>query len=52
LPPEAVQDGRIHIENINGLFLLKEGGSPAEYLAGLNWRLPVAGCGSTSPALT
>jgi hypothetical protein len=30
----AVQDGRIHIEKINGPFL-KEGGSSAEYGAGL-----------------
>jgi hypothetical protein len=28
---EAVQNGRIHIEKINGPFLYKEGGSPAEY---------------------
>jgi hypothetical protein len=27
---EAIQDGRIHIEKINGPFLFKEGGSPAE----------------------
>jgi hypothetical protein len=32
---EAVQDGRIHIEKINGPFLFKEGGSAAEYSAGL-----------------
>ena len=32
---EAVQDGRIHIEKINGPFLYKEGGSPAEYGAGI-----------------
>jgi hypothetical protein len=32
---EAVQDGRIHIEILNGPFLFKEGGSPAEYSAGL-----------------
>ena len=31
---EPVQDGRIHIEKINGPFL-KECGSPAEYKAGL-----------------
>jgi hypothetical protein len=30
-----VQDGRIHIEKINGPFLFKEKGSPAEYGAGL-----------------
>jgi hypothetical protein len=32
---EAVQDGRIHIELINGPFL-RAGGSPAEYGAGLD----------------
>jgi hypothetical protein len=32
---EAAQDGRIHIEKINGPFLYTEGGSPAEYSAGL-----------------
>ncbi|SIO65375.1 hypothetical protein SAMN05443247_10555 [Bradyrhizobium erythrophlei] len=32
---EPVQDGRIHIEKVNGPFLFKEGGSPAEYGAGL-----------------
>jgi hypothetical protein len=32
---EPVQDGRIHIEKLNGPFLFKEGGSPAEYQAGL-----------------
>jgi hypothetical protein len=32
---EAVQDGRIHIEKLNGPFLFKEGGTPAEYSAGL-----------------
>jgi hypothetical protein len=32
---EAVQDGRIHIEKINEPFLYTEGGSPAEYGAGL-----------------
>jgi hypothetical protein len=31
---EAIQDGRIHIEKINGPFL-QAGGSPAEYSAGL-----------------
>jgi len=30
-----VQDGRIHIEKINGPFLYLEGGSPAEYGAGM-----------------
>ena len=32
---EVVQDGRIYIEKLNGPFLFKEGGSPAEYGAGL-----------------
>jgi hypothetical protein len=32
---EAVQDGRIYIETINGQFLFKEGGTPEEYSAGL-----------------
>jgi len=40
---EAVQDGRIHIEKINGPFLFKEGGTPAEYgcRAGLRHRGPL-----------
>jgi len=33
---EAVQDGRIHIEKINAPFLYREGGTPAEYKAGLD----------------
>jgi hypothetical protein len=32
---EAVQDGLIFIETINGQFLLTEGGTPEEYSAGL-----------------
>jgi hypothetical protein len=32
---EPVQDGRIHIEKINGPFLYELKGSPAEYGAGL-----------------
>jgi hypothetical protein len=32
---EAVQDGRIYIETINGQFLFKECGTPEEYGAGL-----------------
>ena len=32
---EAVQDGRIHIEKINGPFLYRERGTPDEYKAGL-----------------
>jgi hypothetical protein len=33
---EPVKDARIHIKTINGAFLFKEGGTPDEYLAGLN----------------
>jgi hypothetical protein len=33
---EPVQDGRIHIEKINGPFLFREKGTPAEYKAGLD----------------
>jgi hypothetical protein len=32
---EAPQEGRIHIEKLNSSFLFKEGGTPAEYKAGL-----------------
>jgi hypothetical protein len=46
---EAVQDGRIHIEKINGPFL-HAGGSPAEYGQGSRLPLPVAGSGSMNPA--
>ena len=31
-----MQDGRIHIEKINGPFLFREKGTPAEYKAGLD----------------
>ena len=33
---EAVQDGRIYIEKINGAFLFQQRGSPAEYRAALH----------------
>lgn len=36
---DAVQDGRIHIEKINGPFLFKEGASPAEYSAALRYAI-------------
>ena len=35
---EPVQDGRIHIERINEPFL-REGGTPAEYGAALNYTI-------------
>jgi hypothetical protein len=37
---EPVQDGRIHIEKINGPFLFDHDGKPAEYTAGM--KLPIA----------
>jgi hypothetical protein len=39
-----VQDGRIHIEKINGPFLLREKGTPAEY--GLAWTSRLSAAGS------
>jgi hypothetical protein len=33
---EAVQGGQIHIEKINGPFLFRKKGTPAEYKAGLD----------------
>ena len=33
---EAVQDGKIYIERINGPFLFREKGTPDEYRAGLD----------------
>ena len=33
---EPIQDGRIYIERINGPFLFRDRGSPAEYRAGLD----------------
>jgi hypothetical protein len=33
---ESIQDGRIHIEKINGPFLFGDKGTPAEYSAGLD----------------
>jgi hypothetical protein len=32
---EPVQDGRIHVEKINGPFLFRDKGSPSEYGAGM-----------------
>ena len=33
---EPIQDGRIYIEKLNGLFLYVDRGTPAEYRAGLD----------------
>jgi hypothetical protein len=33
---EAVQDGRLHIELLNGPLLFEHNATPAEYTAGLN----------------
>jgi hypothetical protein len=49
---EAVQDGRIHIELINGPFLFDLKGTPAEYAPGSIWRSSAAGWRSTSPGPT
>lgn len=40
---EPVQDGRIHVELINGPFPFKDKGSPAEYGAGMKLALGAAG---------
>src|SRR6266404_750679 len=48
---EAVQDGRIYIERVNGPFLAA-GGSPAEYRAGIERAIAKAGCGDTNPGPT
>jgi hypothetical protein len=44
---EPVQDGRIHIEKINGPFLFELKGTPAEYKRTSTLRLPRAGNGCT-----
>ncbi|WP_166302445.1 hypothetical protein [Bradyrhizobium sp. 2S1] len=36
---EPIQDGRIYIERINYPFIDKDGASPAEYTAGLNYAI-------------
>jgi hypothetical protein len=50
---EAVQDGRIYIELVNGPFLFEQKASPAEYKAGLDLAIQ-RGCGygCTNPGLT
>jgi hypothetical protein len=40
---EAIQDGRIHVEKINGPFLFRDGGSPAEYAPACSSRSRTAG---------
>jgi hypothetical protein len=47
---EAVQDGRIYIERVNGAFL-EAGGTADQYGAALA-RAIKAGCGSTNPGPT
>ena len=44
---EAGQDGRIYVELINGPFLFKEGGSPAEYWPDSNSPSHGSGCTCT-----
>ena len=41
---EAVQDGRIYIELINGPFLFREKGTPDEYKAGLDLAIERGWC--------
>ena len=36
---KPLRDGRIHIEKINGPFLFKEGGTPEEYGAALDYAI-------------
>ena len=36
---KPLQDGRIHIEKLNGPFLFKEGGTPEEYGAALDYAI-------------
>ena len=36
---EAVQDGRIHIEKVNGPFLFEIKGTPAQYSAGIKYAI-------------
>ena len=47
---EAVQDGRIFIELINGPFLYEHKGRPAKYGAGLKLVIDRSGFGSTRAA--
>jgi hypothetical protein len=46
---EAVQDGRIHIEKVNGPFLFQLKRTPAEYNAGLDLAI-AKGCWSCTRA--
>jgi hypothetical protein len=48
---EAVQDGRFHIELVNGAFL-EAGGSPDQFRAALAARLRWVGCCGTRPGPT
>ena len=49
---EAIQDGRIHVEKINGPFLFKEAGPLPNTRLGLSLPFREAGCGNTNPAPT
>ena len=49
---EALQDGRIHIEKINGPFLFEEGGTPRSTAPGSITPLLKAGCGNMSQGRT
>jgi hypothetical protein len=47
---EAIQDGRIHIEKLNGPFCSRMAAAQRmNTWPALNWRSPAVGCGGTSP---
>ena len=47
---DAMQDGRLYIELINGPFLFRENGTPDEYKAGLDLAIERVGSRCTCPA--
>jgi hypothetical protein len=49
---EAVQDGRIHIEKINGPFSMRSKARPLNISPDSNWPSREAGSYCTSPGLT
>jgi hypothetical protein len=49
---EPAQDGRIHIEKINGPFLFQLKGTPAEYEAELDLAMRMVGCSCTRAILS
>ena len=45
-----MQDGRIHIEKVNGPFQFRDGGSPAEYGNGMKLAIDRGWSRCTNPA--